>query len=196
MAEPATFEELVGRSAPATRTRPPTSSAGTSRPSAGSSASASAAAAGSTACSTRWTSASPSSAASSSAPPPGNTTLDTPAELLKLLTAMTRNKLAFQVRKQRAARSATATATPRSAWTGTGWSPRKPTPSRHVEARELLGELARRLTTEERELVELRTQGHDWNDIADRLAGSPEALRKKHARALDRVAKELGLEAA
>ena len=30
----------------------------------------------------------------------GQYTLDSPAELLKLLTAMTRNKLAFQVRKQ------------------------------------------------------------------------------------------------
>ena len=56
------------------------------------------------------------------------------------------------------------------------------------------GELDRRLSPEERQLVELRTQGHDWAAIADRMQSTPEALRKKHARALDRVAKELGLE--
>jgi RNA polymerase sigma factor (sigma-70 family) len=125
----------------------------------------------------------------------GQFTLDTPAELLKLLTAMTRNKLAFQVRKQRAQKRDCNRDT-RVGMDGHRLASAEATPSRHVEARELLGELAKRLTTEERELVELRTQGHDWNSIADRLAGSPEALRKKHARALDRVAKELGLEAA
>ena len=125
----------------------------------------------------------------------GQYVLDTPAELLKLLTAMTRNKLAFQVRKQRAQKR-DCNRDAQVGMDGHRLESAEATPSRHVEARELLGELAKRLTNEERELVELRTQGHDWNDIAVRLAGSPEALRKKHARALDRVAKELGLEAA
>jgi RNA polymerase sigma factor (sigma-70 family) len=122
----------------------------------------------------------------------GQYALDTSADLLKLLTAMTRNKLAFQVRKQRAqkrdcARDVTGELVAEGVAAGA-------TPSRHAEARELLAELGRRLTPEERQLVDLRTQGHDWNAIADRLTGSPEALRKKHARALDRVARELGLE--
>jgi RNA polymerase sigma factor (sigma-70 family) len=123
----------------------------------------------------------------------GQYTLDTPEELLKLLTAMARNKLAFQVRKQRAQkrdcnRDATGELAEDRLSTGDA------TPSRQVEARDLLREVNNRLTADERQLVELRNQGHDWAAIADQLNGSAEALRKKHARALDRVAQELGLE--
>jgi RNA polymerase sigma factor (sigma-70 family) len=123
----------------------------------------------------------------------GQYAIETPEDLLKLLTAMTRNKLAFQVRKQRAQKRDVSRdisgelVEDRVAARGS-------TPSQQVEARELLQELGRRLTPDERILVELRNQGHDWNAIADRLAGSAEALRKKHARAIDRVARELGLE--
>jgi RNA polymerase sigma-70 factor (ECF subfamily) len=122
----------------------------------------------------------------------GQYALDTPADLLKLLTAMTRNKLAFQVRKQRAQKRDCARDVP-GELVGDGLAAGA-TPSRQAEARELLAELGRRLSPEERQLVELRTHGHDWDEIADRLAASPEALRKRHARALDRVARELGLE--
>jgi RNA polymerase sigma-70 factor (ECF subfamily) len=52
------------------------------------------------------------------------------------------------------------------------------------------------LTAEERYLVDQRTQGREWAQIAADLGASPEALRKKHARALDRVAQELGLDKA
>lgn len=122
----------------------------------------------------------------------GQYALDSPTDLIKLLTAMARNKLAFQVRRQRAQKRDVGRDVPADAVA----EPAAPTtsPSRQVAARELLGELDRRLSPEERQLVELRTRGHDWADIADRLRGTPEALRKKHARALDRVAKELGLE--
>ena len=124
----------------------------------------------------------------------GQYALDTPGDLLKLLTAMTRNKLAFHVRKQRAQKRDCARDVPGELVAG-GIAAGEGTPSCQAAARELLAELGRRLTPEEQKLVEMRTQGHDWHAIADQLAGSPEALRKKHARALDRVARELGLEA-
>jgi DNA-directed RNA polymerase specialized sigma24 family protein len=63
-----------------------------------------------------------------------------------------------------------------------------------VAARELLQEAHRRLAPDERQLVELRTQGLDWAAIAHQLGGSPEALRKKLARAVDRVARQLDLD--
>jgi RNA polymerase sigma-70 factor (ECF subfamily) len=69
-----------------------------------------------------------------------------------------------------------------------------PTPSRHVAARELLEEVRRRLSDEERRLMELRAQGLDWAAVAAQVGGSAEALRKKLARAVDRVAGELGLD--
>jgi len=123
----------------------------------------------------------------------GQFSLDTPEDLLKLLTAMARNKLAFQVRKQRALKR-DCSRDIAGELVAEGMDAGAPSPSREVEARDLLRELQRRLSPEERQLVELRNQGHDWPAIADRLTGSAEALRKKHARALDRVAKELGLE--
>jgi RNA polymerase sigma-70 factor (ECF subfamily) len=123
----------------------------------------------------------------------GQYTLETQEDLLKLLATMARHKLAFQVRRQKAqkrdvGRDVTGgLSTDQLAAT-------EPTPSRQAEVRDLLGEMNRRLTPEERQLVDLRSQGYEWEEIARRIAGSAEALRKKHARALDRVSKELGLE--
>jgi RNA polymerase sigma-70 factor (ECF subfamily) len=123
----------------------------------------------------------------------GQYQLQTQEDLLKLLATMARNKLAFQVRRQKAQKRDVGRDV--TAGLSTDQLPTtEPTPSRHAEVRDLLGELDRRLTAEERQLVELRNQGHEWEEIAERLSGSAEALRKKHARALDRVAKELGLE--
>ena len=68
------------------------------------------------------------------------------------------------------------------------------TPSQPVAARELLREVNRRLSPEERQLVEWRSQGLTWDEIAARLGGSAEALRKKLTRALDRVTAELGVD--
>ena len=47
-----------------------------------------------------------------------------------------------------------------------------------------------------RRLVELRGQGRDWAGIAQEVGGSPEALRKQLARALERVGEQLGLDEA
>jgi RNA polymerase sigma factor (sigma-70 family) len=124
----------------------------------------------------------------------GQYALDTPADLMKLLTVMARHKLAFQVRKQRAKKRDAARDVP-AELAGEVAAP-GPSPSSRIAARDLLREMDRRLTPEERQLVKLRTDGHEWADIAEQLAGTPEALRKKHARALDRVARELGLEGA
>jgi hypothetical protein len=69
-------------------------------------------------------------------------------------------------------------------------------PSRQVAGQELLVEVRKRLSAEERELADLRSQGQEWAEIARERGESPEALRKRLARALGRVAKELGLEEA
>ena len=51
-----------------------------------------------------------------------------------------------------------------------------------------------RLSAEERLLVDRRSQGHGWPEIAAELHESAEVLRKRLTRALDRVTRELGLE--
>jgi RNA polymerase sigma-70 factor (ECF subfamily) len=122
----------------------------------------------------------------------GQYDLDTPEQLLKLLTAMVRHKVAGQVRHHRRVRrdhrrvagGAEAADVP-----APGASP-----GGQAAARELLGEVQRRLTPEDRLLVELRNQGLDWAAIASRLGGTPDGRRMQLARALDEVARQLGLD--
>ena len=64
-------------------------------------------------------------------------------------------------------------------------------PSMVLAARELLH---RRLSPDERRLLEMRNQGHDWSTIASEIGGTAVALRRRLSRALDRVAMELGLD--
>ena len=52
----------------------------------------------------------------------------------------------------------------------------------------LLDEFRRRLTDEERRIADHRAAGLNWNQIAAQMNGSPEALRKQLARAIDRAA--------
>src|SRR5207248_454829 len=63
-----------------------------------------------------------------------------------------------------------------------------PTPSREIAARELLAEALRRLSPEEKRILDCREQGGQWAQIAAELGSSPEAIRKRLARAVDRVA--------
>jgi RNA polymerase sigma-70 factor (ECF subfamily) len=122
----------------------------------------------------------------------GQYDLDTPDQLLKLLTAMARNKLLNQARHQHAARRDTRLVDDeiedRQLIAGDAC------PSRQVEARELLDEVHRRLSPDERQLVELRNQGHDWAAIAAQVGGTPANLRQKLHRAIARLTRQLGLE--
>ncbi len=59
---------------------------------------------------------------------------------------------------------------------------------------ELLEEAMRRLSPEEKRILDRREQGGQWTEIAEELGSSPEAIRKRLARAVDRVAHELGLD--
>jgi RNA polymerase sigma-70 factor (ECF subfamily) len=122
----------------------------------------------------------------------GQYELDEPEQLLKLLTRMARNKLANQVHHQRAGR--------RDYRRVVGEIEDKPvaaagsSPSELVAGQELLQEAGRRLSTEERQLLDLRREGLEWQEIARRLDGNADALRMRLGRAIDRVAQELGLE--
>jgi RNA polymerase sigma-70 factor (ECF subfamily) len=122
----------------------------------------------------------------------GQYELHQPEDLQKLLTAMARNKLKQQVRRhtaqRRDRRKIDAGADPHSV------AAQDATPSQQFSARELLDAVRQRLSPDELQLVEWRDEGLEWEAIAARLEGSPEALRKKLARALDRVAVELGVD--
>ncbi len=122
----------------------------------------------------------------------GQYELDRPEQLLNLLLNMSRKKLVDHARHQGAAR--------RDYRRGQGdvaehtfVSP-EPEPSRQVAARELLQKFRKRLTEEECRLVDLRAAGHNWNEIAAEEGKSADTLRKKLARAVNRVAADLGFD--
>jgi RNA polymerase sigma factor (sigma-70 family) len=123
----------------------------------------------------------------------GQYNLETPEKVLGLLAAMARNKLASQARRQGAQRRGGR----RVSSGGKGqeeFAAPMDCPSREVDARDLLQEVRARLSSDEIQILEMRNEGLDWAVIAGRLGGGAEALRKKLARALDRVAAQLGLD--
>jgi RNA polymerase sigma-70 factor (ECF subfamily) len=117
--------------------------------------------------------------------------LETPEQLLKLLTTMARNKLTKEVRKQRTEKrdqrrqAAAPLAVEQVVDAGTS-------PSQWLVTQELLQEVPRRLTDKDRALLQLRQQGYTWNEIAAQWGGKPNALRMRLERAVQEVARQLG----
>jgi RNA polymerase sigma-70 factor (ECF subfamily) len=118
----------------------------------------------------------------------------TPEDLLKLLGRIARNKLTNQVSKHQADRRDyrrdEAIGEAREGLTRASGSD----PSEQAAARELLEKVRERLSDDERQLAELRGRGDSWAEVAASQGGTPEGLRKKLARALDRVLNQLGLD--
>ncbi|MGL4552036.1 MAG: RNA polymerase sigma factor [Gemmataceae bacterium] len=124
----------------------------------------------------------------------GQYDLESPEQLLRLLTTMARNKLLNQAREAHAARRDSRLVAGDVA--DHDVPAPAPGPPQQAEARELLAEVRRRLAPDELRLVELRNQGHDWNAIAAAVGGTAAALRQKLHRAIERLSKDLGLESA
>jgi len=121
----------------------------------------------------------------------GEYDLERPDQLLRLLVVMTRHKLIRQVRRNSADRRDYRRLETRDPAYLAERSAAVPSPSRLVAGRELLEEIRRRLSEEERRLADLRGQGCEWAEIAARLGGTAEACRKQLARAIDRVEQQL-----
>lgn len=123
----------------------------------------------------------------------GQYELDQPQQLLRLLVTMTRNKLVYQVRKQRRQRrdnrllDEAGQEKLQSIADGSS-------PSDLVARQELLQEFRKRLNEEERQLADMRAQGHEWSEVAAQLGGTPESRRKQLTRAIERIAQDLGLD--
>ncbi len=125
----------------------------------------------------------------------GQYDLDSPDRLLKLLAQIARHKVTDRVRRERAERRDLARRDEDSRALAREVAG-DASPSQQVAGRELLVEFRKRLSPEERDLADQRADGREWADIAAERGESPEALRKRLARALDRVAGQLGLDEA
>jgi RNA polymerase sigma-70 factor (ECF subfamily) len=124
----------------------------------------------------------------------GQYDLDSPAQLLNLLVVMARNKLISQARRPHVVRR---DLQPLGSLPGVAMlhplAP-GPSPSEQVAWRDLIGAVRNHLSEEERWLADRRSQNQPWAAIAAEMGGSPDALRKKLTRALDRVARQIGLD--
>jgi RNA polymerase sigma-70 factor (ECF subfamily) len=119
----------------------------------------------------------------------GQFDLDEPEQLIKLLVTMAHHRIVDKVRSPAVRKRSECASSVWSAFTASGH-----TPSDIVARDEIVREVQGRLTQEEQQLVAQRDQGRSWKEIAEACGGTPEGLRKKLERALDRICGELGLE--
>lgn len=123
----------------------------------------------------------------------GQYEIEEPQQLLNLLVNMSRKKVVNHLREQHAARRDYRRLETISPDHGNVRAPGS-SPSQHVETKEILEEFRKRLSEDERQLADARAQGRDWAEIAVEKGENPDALRKRLARAIDRIAQEIGLE--
>jgi RNA polymerase sigma factor (sigma-70 family) len=123
----------------------------------------------------------------------GEYDLNEPNDLIRLLVRMTHNKIATQYRHhfrdRRDVRKMQDLGDD-----GLDQVGGEPGPDRIAAGRELLANLRGKLSDEERAIADARGQGKSWQEIADEFGGTAEARRKQLARAIDRVAPDLGLD--
>lgn len=119
----------------------------------------------------------------------GQYDLGEPANLLRLLVTMIRNKVLDVARKPAVRR-----AQPVGPGTLEAVPGRGETPSQLMAGEELIAAARRLLTPDERDIADRRVGGASWQEIASTLGSTPDAARKKLDRALERVCRELGIE--
>jgi RNA polymerase sigma-70 factor (ECF subfamily) len=123
----------------------------------------------------------------------GEYELTTPQQLVQLLSGMARNKALKALRREHAdcrdARRRAARPVEEHGVADAGQ-----TPSELVAHDELVRKAEEMLPEPERQVVELLRQGLKWPQIAARLGGGAEAVRKRHERARADVLRRLGLE--
>jgi RNA polymerase sigma factor (sigma-70 family) len=123
----------------------------------------------------------------------GQFELKTPAQLVALLTVMARNRVINHAKKHRTQRrdiGRMEASDVNDLQVAAEWE----TPSQIVAGRELLDAFRARLAPDERDLADRRSRGESWTEIALATGGSPDALRVKLARAVERVSRDLGLD--
>jgi RNA polymerase sigma-70 factor (ECF subfamily) len=123
----------------------------------------------------------------------GQYDIERPEQLVHLLAAMARNKLATKARGAQVVRRDAGAFNADGRWRSEPVDP-SPDPARQVAGRDLLDTFRARLSADERMLSDLRVEGRRWSEIALDLGAEPDALRKKLSRALSRVAHELNLD--
>jgi DNA-directed RNA polymerase specialized sigma24 family protein len=106
-----------------------------------------------------------------------------PEDLRKLFLVMVRNRVFYQVRRNKKHKAVVPLMHDAAG--------RDLPPDEVLAGRELMEAITRRLTPEEAELVQRRTQGLSWSEIAAELGGTADGRRMQLARAAERLAHDL-----
>jgi RNA polymerase sigma-70 factor (ECF subfamily) len=118
----------------------------------------------------------------------GRFNLESPRDLIKLLVTMARRRLVDELRK-----ACNRILLLNGGADGDAVRDPGESPSEIVAGEELIQEFLRRMTPAERRIAELRAAYLDWGEVAARVGGSREAVRKQLERAVCRVEHQLGL---
>jgi RNA polymerase sigma factor (sigma-70 family) len=125
----------------------------------------------------------------------GDFRLEGPAQVRKLLLTMARKQVISEARRYLATRRDSRRVDESfSEQKLNSIVDRNPSPSVVAALNELMGEMYRLFTPQERYIADQRSRGRNWQDLAREVGGSPEGVRKKFERALDRVARQLGID--
>jgi RNA polymerase sigma-70 factor (ECF subfamily) len=123
----------------------------------------------------------------------GQFELDSPEQLTRLLIEMTYNKVRDIVRHEHATRRDQRRVAGAGEQALESVAAHQDTASEILAGKELEAQVRALLSKEERNLLDQRARGRDWDDLAAEAGTTPDALRMKHKRALDRVHRQLGL---
>jgi RNA polymerase sigma factor (sigma-70 family) len=124
----------------------------------------------------------------------GQYDLQEPGQLLRLLVTMARNKVASEARRQHRQRRDSRRVSPGGDEALGMVAAGGESPSQIVAGEELLRAFRLGLSEAERRLADLRAEGLSWDEIAAKTGGTAQARRVQLARAIDRVARNLGLD--
>lgn len=124
----------------------------------------------------------------------GEYDLEQADQLVRLLVAMARNKLASRARQERRLRRDVRRVAVVSPAALSQVADPQPSASEMLSRQELLERMREALSPEERQVADLRSEGLGWEQVAAELGGSAQARRMQLSRGIERASRQLGLE--
>lgn len=124
----------------------------------------------------------------------GQYDFEEPRQLVALLITMAKSKVSNQIRHYRTQRRNVKRDQSQNDTSAEELTGNQPTPSKVILAKELMEQIRQRLSKEEQQLVELRQQGCQWHEVAERMGGTGDARRKQFQRMMRQLTLDLKLD--
>lgn len=124
----------------------------------------------------------------------GQYDFEEPQQLVALLITMAKSKVSNQIRHYRTQRRNVKRDLSQNDTGAEELTGIQPTPSKVIHAKELMDQIRQRLSKEEQQIVDLRQQGCQWNEVAERMGGTGDARRKQFQRMMKQLTRDLRLD--